>query len=89
MSYIILGLILVALTPIIIAAVKKYAVNNKILSALMPLILTSVVWVGDTLIAGIGLGSDAALEGLVILLAGSLAGAKGRDIFKHTLKKVA
>jgi hypothetical protein len=87
MSYILLGLILVALTPIITAAVKKYAINNKALSAVMPLILTAVVWLGDALLTGINPFSDPGMmDGLLVLLAGSLSGAKVRDVYKHLLK---
>lgn len=88
-TYLILGIILAALTPTITAAVKKYAINNKALSSLMPLVLTAIMWLGDALIAGMNPFSDAAMGGLVVLLAGALSGAKGRDIYKYVLAKAA
>ena len=86
---IILGLVLAGLTPAITAAVKKWILNNPALSSLMPAILTAIAWFGDSLIMGISPFGEAGLAMLVAALTGSLAGAKGRDVYKHTMKKAA
>ena len=86
---IVMGLLLAILTPTITAAIKKYAKNIKALSALMPVILTAIAWMVDSLVSGVSPLGPEGMEVLIAALSGSLAGAKARDVVKHTLNKAA
>jgi len=80
---VVLGLILAILTPTLTAAIKKYAVNSKVLSALMPVIFTAIAWMGGSLVSGMSPFGPEGMEVLIAALSGSLGGAKLRDVFKH------
>ena len=86
---IVMGLILAILTPTMTAAIKKYAKNIKALSALMPVILTAIAWMGDSLISGVPPMGPEGMELLIAYLSGSLVGAKARDVVKYTMKQAA
>lgn len=81
----ILGLALAGATPAIVAWMKAKVINHPGLSAVMPFAITVVVWLGDALMSGVSPFGDAGLAMLITALTGSLAGAKGRDVYKHTM----
>lgn len=86
---VLLGLLLAGSTPTIIAAIKQYAINNPAVSAVVPFVLSALAWIGDALLTGLNPFSEDGMTLLIVSLTGSLAGAKGRDVVKHTFKKAA
>ena len=96
LNLILLGSILMIVTPFITAQVKTWLKKTsitdemrKLVTAFSPVVYSGIAWIIDTLLIGINPFNSEGLTVFLITLTGSLVGAKGRDILKYALKRGA
>lgn len=80
---IVLGLILMSVTPVLTGYLKQFWDKNPMWSNLAPLSYSVIGWVVDSLVVGIIPWSSGGLEILIVALGGASMGKWGRDAFKY------
>ncbi len=80
---IVLGLILMSVTPALTAYLKRFWDKNPLWSNLAPIAYSAIGWIVDSLVVGIVPWSSNGWEILIVALGGAGMGKWGRDAFKY------
>lgn len=92
--YILLGLLLAAITPALTGSIKMWMAEHaatplgKLAAALSPAVYATIGWLVDTLLMGADPLSPEGKAALLTALIGALGGAKARDLVKYGKQSV-